>query len=567
MGSLLWRLKGWWTAADRTQKTVTVVGGALLIVLVAAVVVLASRPKMEVLFSDLSPADQGMVREELESLGIRAQYGPGGQVLVPSARVTEARAKLAMADKLPQRARAGALDLKEIGMMNTPNVEMERIKAAHEKDLAATIEMIDGVRAAVVHLAPGERRPFSRESLPPRASVSITETRSGAVGPEEAAAIARLVQSSVNGLSLSDVTIISNTRGLLLFDGAQEQGSTGIASAKIQAEIAEARRRQESLQRQLEQVLGLGNVLVSVECEMDFDEERASETVVEPSESPLTEATVDENFGSRSTSAAGAGLTEANIPQGSPVAGSGSGTGETYRGKQEQREFGRAERSSTRHKAPGSLTGMTINVVVNEDAVDEAQLAKVTSILDGVIGHRAGDPRFVATVTSAKFDQTAAKRAADAAAAAARQARIQQAISLLPVLALLVVGFMVVRALGRAIPAPAGLAAGLEGRGAGVLALGPEGEIPEGLARSSEGSLPLAGRGSGNEIVSAEELSGEAAEGSHERVRHRPGPAPVEIEAIEEQVNVPLEQIRRLSKERPEAVATILRSWMAEERR
>ena len=44
-------------------------------------------------------------------------------------------------------------------------------------------------------------------------------------------------------------------------------------------------------------------------------------------------------------------------------------------------------------------------------------------------------------------------------------------------------------------------------------------------------------------------------------------PLHVRIGRINEKVNVPLEQIRKMSRERPEAVAMLLKSWLVEERR
>ena len=39
------------------------------------------------------------------------------------------------------------------------------------------------------------------------------------------------------------------------------------------------------------------------------------------------------------------------------------------------------------------------------------------------------------------------------------------------------------------------------------------------------------------------------------------------IRSIRSKVNVPLEQIKKLAKERPSTVAMLLKSWMLEERR
>ena len=132
MTAILLRLRTWWETADRTQKVVTIFGSLFLVIILAGTIIFAGKPKMEVLFRDLSPADQGMVVDELTKLAIAIEYDRTGSILVPGNKVAEARARLATAKKLPTTGHMGYGDLGGIGIMNTPGVERDRRKAIIE---------------------------------------------------------------------------------------------------------------------------------------------------------------------------------------------------------------------------------------------------------------------------------------------------------------------------------------------------------------------------------------------------------------------------------------------------
>ena len=124
MASFLETIKAWWLGLDRTQRPIWLLGGGLLVALLVVAYMLSSRPSMSLLLGGLSPADQGMVVQELNKMGIPANYDASGNVLVASNRVSEARAKLAVAKKLPQGGNLGFGSLDSMNsMLVSPVVE------------------------------------------------------------------------------------------------------------------------------------------------------------------------------------------------------------------------------------------------------------------------------------------------------------------------------------------------------------------------------------------------------------------------------------------------------------
>lgn len=544
MGSLILKLRTWWETADRTQRVVTAFGSVFLVVLLLGTVYFASKPKMEVLLRDLSPSDQGMVVNELTKLGIPMEYDRSGSILVPANRVAEAQAQLAVKQKLPASGHPGYSDLGQMGAMNTPSVERERIKSTVEGELARSIESISGVSAARVHLTFGEQGPFAREERQPTASVIVSEAAGAPIGPEQARAIQRLVQYAVNGLTPANITVI-NSQGQTLVDGSTSSSSEGQATARLAAEIAEARRREAALQRKLDIAFGPGNTVASVPVlEMNFDEQ--SETNIErtPSKAVVVESN-EENMEDRTGGVAGPSGIGANVVGAAPTAG--GSTSPNYVGKQQALTYETSEKSTKTQKAAGNVVRMAINVIVNSAKIKDVE--PVRQAVEGELGPFAKNrANFTYNVTPVEFDLTAQKESEKAAAAAASAARIQQALSVLPILALMVVGFMVVKAISKS------------SKGSNVLVAAlPGGQVvPMGTA--SQEVLPARTDGSPMQPTQRTAAAAKALQAAVQQEE-------VAIGAIPDRVNVPLEQIKRMSMEKPEAVAMLLKSWLLDDRR
>lgn len=536
------------------------VGGVVLVVLLMGAVMLSGRPSMSLLFAGLSPADQGMVVEELNKLGISAEYDANGNVQVPANKVNEARARLAVAQKLPSSGNLGYGALDAMNPMISPEVEREKIKAAIEGELANSIQSIAGVASARVHLTTPDSSPFARDSKPATASIIITERAGGRLSADQAEAIARLVQFGVSGLKPENITLV-NEKGQTLYDGAQVNGSSGSADRKVTAEIEEARRREQDLQRKLDAAFGAGNTIVSIPLlTLNFD--KVSETSVQrgPSSKPVTREEVTERMNDAMN---GNGMGEAGAPSniGAP-AGDAPGQEKEYEGTQRREEFEINETTRSIQRSAGTLEAMTINVMVNAGAIDN--VAPVQQYVQSYLGPLAQQPdRFAASVTSVEFDGTQAQAAQQATAAAAAQSRNEQIMSLLPIVALIVIGFLLLRAIGKSSPkvgaAPVSresVEVALPGGGMMTLPAAAFQALPEGAATLSENEK-------GEQVIAIE--GGELANALHALAQSNAAQVP--IEDIPDKVNIPLEQIKKMAIAKPEAVANLIKTWVLEERR
>ena len=147
--------------------------------------------------------------------------------------------------------------------------EQTDFKRAMEGELANTIEAIDGVDAAVVHLAMPQKQVFADEQDPTTASVLVKTARRHDARPEQVQAVVNLVASSIDGLDAGQ-----GHRRRLHRQGALRPGGASAARlAQPQTQQVEdfQNRIDRRCRRMLDRVLGPGNSAVQVTANLYFD--------------------------------------------------------------------------------------------------------------------------------------------------------------------------------------------------------------------------------------------------------------------------------------------------------
>lgn len=191
--------------------------GLIFTLTVAAVSITAyylSRPTFEVLYAGLDREDVSRIGAALKANAIAFDVNPeGNTVSVPYGQTAQARMLLAERG-LPQSANAGYELFDKVGALGLTSFmqEVTRVRAL-EGELARTIQLIRGVKAARVHIVMPDEGSFRRAKQPPSASVIIRTE-----GPDDtsaAQAIRHLVASSLPGMTVDQVTVL-NTDGMIL---------------------------------------------------------------------------------------------------------------------------------------------------------------------------------------------------------------------------------------------------------------------------------------------------------------------------------------------------------------
>ncbi len=493
----------------------------------------ASKPKMEIAFTGLTYSEIAAVKEEIDKQGIPAEYSQNGSVLLPKEKILEVKAALAQANKLPMSNNSSSSELEKVSITTTPTVEQARLKLMLESDVASSIQFIDGVQSARVKITPGDSSPLMNEKTPATASVAIVEKNGMTLTGEQSKAIARLVAYSVPGLDVKYVSIV-NQAGVQLYDGQSADSSGSSADTKITAEINESKRRERELQAMLDTVFGAGATVAKVNVTLNFDQKSTKTTTPIVGEIVSKVETKEIMDGGPKKDAQGS-PSDNNNPT--------SGKSSNYNGLKTATDFAQGQNLETTENAVGSVMGMKITIAVNEDK--KLNVEKITEMAKNFLpGTVEEDGPFSAVVTEVPFDTSAQKEAQKAASSGAMSSKIQQGLSILPVIALVIVGLMVIKAIAKAA----------KDQNVLVQAL-PDGRMmPIGVGAIGSG------HSSSTEILSAEDDEGDAI------TPHKPKKK-LDVGEIEEKVDVTYEQIKKMTAEKPDAVALLIKSWLLENKR
>jgi flagellar M-ring protein FliF len=268
-GNVLERIREF-TRQPAVAKSLPIVGfiGALAIAF-AAWMTFATGPQRE--FAGLTDADKAAVADQLTTSGIKYSIDRStGAVSVSESDYYRAKMLLAQAG-LPKNAPDGDSIIASLPMGASRAVEGERLRGAREMDLARTIEAIDAVDSAKVHLAVEQTSVFVRDQTPATASVMLHLRQGRALSDGQVQAIVNLVASSVTGLSPDHVSVVDQAGHLLSRQGGD---ATGDRQLELQQRTEQGYR--DALNKLLTPLVGADGFTAEVHTDLDFAEVQAT---------------------------------------------------------------------------------------------------------------------------------------------------------------------------------------------------------------------------------------------------------------------------------------------------
>ena len=234
-----------------------------------------STPTQKILFANLPDSDKAAVTAALEQGNIKSRIDSGtGALTVGEDDFSRARILLA-GQGLPKGTPAGYQILDQLPMGVSRAVEGERLRQARETELARSIEEIDAVAEARVHLATPEASVFVRDNAAPSASVILKLQGGRALSDAQVSSIVNLVASSVPGMKPDAVTIVDQNGGLLSKAGGQSGlGASGDQRIAFQRQIEDKYRQQ--IVQLLTPLVGAGNFSTEIQAAVNLDETQAT---------------------------------------------------------------------------------------------------------------------------------------------------------------------------------------------------------------------------------------------------------------------------------------------------
>jgi len=539
--------------------------GLTIVILVLFGTYYVNKPGYETLYVNLESSDLNQISMALSEGGLDFRVaGDGSTVTVPVGQTSKTRLFLAERG-LPNSTNAGYELFDNVGSLGLTSFmqEVTRVRAL-EGEIARTIQTIDGVTAARVHLVMADRGSFRQAEQKPTASVMIRASQ--AAGRQSAASIRHLVASAVPGLSIDDVTILDSA-GQLLASGDDPASSAMNRSLSILQNVQMD--LQSNIDKALAPFLGMDNFRASVTAKLNTDAQQIQETIFDPdSKVERSVRVTKENQKSEQVTADAATTVEQNVPQGNNSTTAGPKSSDQNDKKEEQTNFEINSKTVATVRNGYTIDKLSIAVVINRGRVlklvgepfdqvkYDAFLAEMQRIVASAAGldETRGD---AVNVTAMDFLEDQLLAAAPSGESFT-DIFMRNMGSMINALAFVVVAFLIVwlgfRPLIRAIGGPEFAAAQLGGP-AGVMPLGESAglELPDFSPPSvgGPGSTLMEGFGSDFGFDSTEDLltMGEDGGGLAKRVKEGPERR--------------LARMVDLSEER---AAKILRKWASNEK-
>ena len=274
-------------------------------------------PNYTLLYGSVAGKSAIEVVEALERAGIPFRLDDGsGAILVPSAKVHEARLRLA-AQGLPKTTDLGfdLLDKKQ-AFGTSEFIERAQYQRALEGELARSVSTLNPVESARVHLAVPRPSAFLRDRKKPSASVLVRLYPGRHLERGQVAAIAHLVAAAIPNLESSEVRVIDEMGRLLTSpDGSDEMT---LSHRELEYSRAVENAYVKKLEEILLPVVGAPALRAQVVADMDFTQTEQSRESFEPNAQALRSEQLSEER-SNSPFAGGVPGALSNQPPGGSV--------------------------------------------------------------------------------------------------------------------------------------------------------------------------------------------------------------------------------------------------------
>lgn len=347
----------------------------------------ADNGPMGYLFTDLDPSAAQSIAQRLEAEQVPFQLSPDGTaVMAPQSRLPELRMSMA-GERLGGKLGYDVLDAEQPFGTSAAREKLNETRAV-EGELARSIQSLQNVSAARVHIVMPERALFAAEGR--KATAAVTVKTLGRLSGENVQAIRYLVSSSVPQLSPDSVSVIDQTGALLARTGEAGAGASGDADERQQAVEAKLRQQIESL---LEPIVGPGKVRAEVAAVIDRDQTREEASTVDPDKQAIAKQITVESSDQSDENGAGGGVVSvsAQLPENSGADSSNAGGDKRRSARNETSEDVTYENSRTntvRVRPPGEVKRLTVAVMVDGGAqgLPAPMIQRLQRLVENAVG-------------------------------------------------------------------------------------------------------------------------------------------------------------------------------------
>ena len=372
---------------------------------------------MALLYADLDLREAGQVVDQLERARIPRQLdATGTRIMVPADQVARARLLLAK-DGLPSGGSIG-YEIFDRGDGLTASSFQQQLNQARamEGELGRSIRMIQGVRAARVHVVLGKREPFARDRQEAQASIVLTMAGAARLDREGVQAVLNLTAAAVPGLKAQNIALVDN-RGTVLARAGQPTTAATIAASADDARRGTETRLARAIEDMLERSLGAGRVRAEASIELDYEQVHEVQEKYDP-DGQVVRSTQNATNSSKTTETPPATTVANNLPN-ADAGATPSGTQEQKQDETTNYEISKTVRTVAREQP--QLKRQSVAVMVDGTMARAAdgtmawsarpagELASISALVRGAIGFNEarGDKLEVVSMRFAAVEEPA----------------------------------------------------------------------------------------------------------------------------------------------------------------
>ncbi|MCU1659522.1 MAG: Flagellar M-ring protein [Pseudonocardiales bacterium] len=403
------------------QKAVTVVAGIALIVGGVLFATWTSKPSYAPLYTNLAATDASAIVDKLNSAKIPYQLGAAGtEILVPKDKVYSTRLTISAAG-LPASSQTGYSLLDKEGVTTSEFKQQVDYQRAIEGELGKTIQTINGVTAASVHLAIPQQNVFNDGTQKPTAAVLLSTAAGTHLTSQQVQSVVYLVSSSVPSMDANSVTVTDSNGAVLAAPGSGVTDAAG-TSTQTQATQDYNAALAGKLQNLINATVGAGHSIVTVNSVLDFNKTSTTRNsyVYDPKAPPLSKQSTTEKYTGNQAGSGGTLGTGTPATTGSAATGAGS-----YTKNNSTVDNALGTTTQTTQNAPGSVQKQAIAVLL-DGSVKNVNVNAIDTLVRSAVGldPKRGD---TLAIQAMPFDTSQATAAAAAAASAAKAAAAKAA--------------------------------------------------------------------------------------------------------------------------------------------
>lgn len=283
---------------NKRQK-IAIIGGIVAIVAFLAFFIVFSikdrnvNANYAVLFEGVSPSDNALILQHLQSNNIPYKIPKEDTILVPKDVVYEQRIALS-SNGIPKNSKVGfeIFDEQSFGM--TEFEQKVRLTRAIEGELSRTIESLKPIVKASVHIALPEESVFVSKEVLPTASAVLEIRPNMYLSPNQIEGIKNLISASIPKLTKENVAII-NQNGEPLGSDSETMASNEMINLQLKYKNNYERILEDKITNVLTPIIGgKDRVVAKVNAEFDFSQTKSMKETFDPNNVVRGEQTHEE---------------------------------------------------------------------------------------------------------------------------------------------------------------------------------------------------------------------------------------------------------------------------------